>query len=71
VGETWDIYFWYKQCTLWVSYNKIWSILEKKFELNYVEIKNLCGGTVGETLKIKVDTTMDCQRIGWVGENSG
>ena len=56
-----DNYFWYEheKCTLWVSWSKIWSILESKFGLNDQEIKDLCGSTVGETLKIKVVTTRD------------
>jgi len=51
-------YFWYehKKCTLWVSWLKIWSILETKFGLKEQEILDLCGW-VGEILKIKVDTT--------------
>ena len=56
-------YFYYdhKKCTLWVSWSKIWSILESKFGLNDQEIKDLCGSTAGETLKIKVDTTRKSQ----------
>ena len=54
-----NIYFWYdyKNYKLWVSYYIIWTVLQSKFGLNDKEISDLCRGTVGDTLKIRVDTT--------------
>ena len=53
-----NIYFWYdpKNHNLFVSYHKIWRVLRSKFQLNDQKIIDLCQVTVGDTMKIRVNT---------------
>ena len=37
----------------WCHYNKIWSVLETNYDLNYQEVKEIIKGVVWETLKLK------------------
>ena len=42
---------------LYVSYRKIWSFFESKFDMKYADIQKLIGWYVGETLNLKVTHT--------------
>ena len=43
---------------LYVSYRKIWSFFESKFDMGFTDIEKLIGWYVGETLNLKVEHTI-------------
>ena len=48
----------YKNNYFWVNYDKIWSLLESKYGLNYKEIKELIKDTLLEPDKMKALTPL-------------
>jgi hypothetical protein len=47
-----------KNANFWLDYDKIWSVFESKFGMNYNEIKSFMNGMVEKHFKMKGFTTV-------------
>jgi hypothetical protein len=57
-----------KNADFWFDYDKIWSVFESKFGMNYNEIKSFMNGMVEKHFKMKGFTTCivnSCKCFGW------
>jgi hypothetical protein len=69
-----EIYFKHdkKNGVFWFSYYKIYEVLESKYNINYIEQRELIKGMVWEVLKLKVGiifTAFNNNRLVGVGDN--
>jgi hypothetical protein len=53
IDDQWYMYQNKKSDYLWISYDKLWSILESKYQYNYNEIINLIKGVVEMNTELK------------------